>query len=221
VPGAISKEPKLKTSQLIDILVEDMKTEGTFRHGFASALVAGIFVSGLMVVFVIGLRLHMLEVIETPRVLFKLSVTMLAAAVTCGLAYRVSLPGMPMARLCAALLVPLAMLLAAVFLEFVFTPPESWAMRAIGQYPEYCLILIPVLATAPLAALIRVMRKGAPENAGRAGALAGLSAGSIAAAIYAWHCPDDSPFFIAIWYGTAIAIVTVAGHFIGRRTLTW
>ena len=54
-----------------------------------------------------------------------------------------------------------------------------------------------------------------------AGAVAGLAAGGIAAAIYAWHCPDDSPLFLATWYSLAIAIVVAAGFLLGRRLLRW
>lgn len=50
---------------------------------------------------------------------------------------------------------------------------------------------------------------------------AGLAAGAIAAAIYAWHCPDDSPLFLATWYMIAIAGVTVGGALLGRRLLRW
>ncbi|WP_412178944.1 NrsF family protein [Rhizobium sp. TRM96650] len=31
------------------------------------------------------------------------------------------------------------------------------------------------------------------------------------AAIYAWHCPDDSPLVLAIWYTVAIADAGFAG----------
>jgi hypothetical protein len=54
-----------------------------------------------------------------------------------------------------------------------------------------------------------------------AGAAAGFAAGAIAAAIYAWHCPDDSPLFLATWYTIGIAIVTGAGALLGRRWLRW
>ncbi|WP_412178786.1 NrsF family protein [Rhizobium sp. TRM96647] len=36
-------------------------------------------------------------------------------------------------------------------------------------------------------------------------------AGAIVAAIYAWHCPDDSPLVLAIWYTVAIADAGFAG----------
>ena len=74
---------------------------------------------------------------------------------------------------------------------------------------------------APLAGLVWALRRGAPENPTMAGAAAAFAAGGIAAAIYAWHCPDDSPLFVATWYTIAIAVVTGAGALAGRRLLRW
>lgn len=91
----------------------------------------------------------------------------------------------------------------------------------IGLNPLFCLVFLPVLSLAPLAGLLWALRKGAPENPTRAGAAAGLAAGAIAAAVYAWHCPDDSPLFLATWYTIAIALVTGAGALLGRHLLRW
>jgi hypothetical protein len=83
------------------------------------------------------------------------------------------------------------------------------------------MMFIPVLALAPLTAFMIALRNGAPDNPGLSGAVAGLASGAIAAAIYAWHCTDDSPLFVATWYTLAIAIVTAVGYFAGRRLLRW
>jgi hypothetical protein len=54
-----------------------------------------------------------------------------------------------------------------------------------------------------------------------AGAVAGLAAGGIAATLYAAHCTDDSPLFVATWYTLAIAILTGTGAFAGRVFARW
>jgi hypothetical protein len=50
---------------------------------------------------------------------------------------------------------------------------------------------------------------------------AGLLAGGMGAALYAMHCPDDSPLFVATWYGLAIAVVATLGAVLGSRVLRW
>jgi len=45
-----------------------------------------------------------------------------------------------------------------------------------------------------------------------------LSAG-LAATLYAAHCTDDSPMFVATWYSLAAVIVAAIGAFAGSRVL--
>ena len=35
------------------------------------------------------------------------------------------------------------------------------------------------------------------------------------------NCPDDSPFFVAVWYMLATMIVVALGWFAGGRWLRW
>ncbi|WP_260691515.1 NrsF family protein [Rhizobium laguerreae] len=79
----------------------------------------------------------------------------------------------------------------------------------------------PVLSLAPAVFLFLVMRHGAPDHPGQAGAIAALASAGIAATLYASNCPDDSPLFVATWYPIAILIVAAAGYFAGRRFLRW
>jgi hypothetical protein len=78
-----------------------------------------------------------------------------------------------------------------------------------------------VLALAPLAAILLALRKGAPEQPLFCGAAAGLFAGALGAALYATHCWDDSPLFVAIWYPLGIAVSVLIGALAGSRLLRW
>src|SRR6266496_6387167 len=82
------------------------------------------------------------------------------------------------------------------------TPPHP---MTTGTHWLLCLYCIPLFATVPFVILIWVLRGGAPTHLHRTGAIAGLVAGALGAAAYAFHCPDDSLPFIALWYGVSIA----------------
>jgi len=41
----------------------------------------------------------------------------------------------------------------------------------------------------------------------------------LAATLYASHCEDDSPLFVATWYTIATAMVTAIGALLGSRVL--
>jgi hypothetical protein len=52
-----------------------------------------------------------------------------------------------------------------------------------------------------------------------AGAIAGLLSAGLAATLYASHCTDDSPLFVATWYSLATALVTAIGALAGSKFL--
>jgi hypothetical protein len=113
------------------------------------------------------------------------------------------------------------LLLGAIAVELYTVPAAEWAARLTGKNAAYCLVSIPLLSLAPLAAAFFALRNGAPEAPGLTGAVAGLAAGALAATLYATHCTDDSPLFGMVWYTLAIGAVTLAGALIGRRLLRW
>ena len=93
--------------------------------------------------------------------------------------------------------------------------------RLVGHNMRYCTTMIPMMAAPILAALIVAMRAGAPQHPGWTGALAGAASAGLAAFLYASHCPDDSPLFVATWYPLATLVCAAVGAFAGRRFLAW
>ena len=75
------------------------------------------------------------------------------------------------------------------------------------------------MALPLLAAALFGLRHGAATRPTAAGASAGLLSGGLAATVYAAHCPDDSPLFVATWYSIGIGLVAGAGALAGRRML--
>ena len=130
-------------------------------------------------------------------------------------------------------LMPLAVALAAGFAALRRSRPAQasgwlvWPVAIVGLVAlvwlgaRFCLIAVPVIAMLPLAALIAALRAGASTAPMRSGALAGLAAGSGAAALYALHCVEDNPLFFLCWYTLGILVVTAAGALAGRIWLRW
>ena len=211
----------MKTDDLITLMTQDAPVGLPYGRALALALGAGIVFSAVLLAVTVGLRHDMLSVFETARVFFKITVTLLLAVLAARLAMRIGRPGAE-TRFPALLLgVPFIMVAAAVIIELFTLPSDAWRASLVGRNALFCLFFVPVLSLAPLAGLFWVLKKGAPQNPTMAGAAAGLAASAIAAAIYAWHCPDDSPLFLATWYTAAIAGVTATGALLGRRWLHW
>jgi hypothetical protein len=84
-----------------------------------------------------------------------------------------------------------------------------------------CLVSVPILALAPLAGLIWALSAGAPTRPALSGAVAGLAAGGLAAAVYSLFCTVDMALFVIPAYGTAVLAVTAVGAALGARLLRW
>ena len=70
-------------------------------------------------------------------------------------------------------------------------------------------------------AQLAMLRSAAPASPALAGAAAGLLAAASGAALYAFHCFDDSPLFVVTWYTLAALVVMAIGALAGRRLLRW
>jgi hypothetical protein len=116
---------------------------------------------------------------------------------------------------------PFVVVIILAALSLAAAPRAHWDELIIGNRWLECLVLIPVIAIVPFAAVIWAVRQMAPTDLTRTGALAGLVAGGISATAYALHCTDDSLPFIALWYGGTVAICALAGATLGPRLLRW
>lgn len=211
----------LKTNELISLLAEDATVRMRLGRALKTALVSGVVVSALILVFAIGIRHDIASMVGTVRVLFKVSLMLVLAILSSTIVFRIGRPDVPVSALSWALLAPTGLLAAAVLIELQVLPRELWEPQMMGHNAAYCLMLIPLLSIAPLLGFILALRAGAPRRPALAGAAAGLAASAIASALYAWHCIDDSPLFVATWYTIAIALVTAIGAALGRRYLRW
>jgi hypothetical protein len=112
----------------------------------------------------------------------------------------------------------------AVALAVLLGQPQAWRELVRGATTVSsmrCLFLIMFFAAVPLAVVLYALRQGAPTRLKLCGGIAGIVAGGIGAAAYAFNCASDTIPFIAIWYGAAIVICAVVGTQLGPRVLRW
>jgi len=211
----------VKTNELISLLAEDAPVRMRLGRALATALVSGIVVSAVILVFAIGIRHDIASVAGTMRVLLKVGLMLVLAILASTIVFRIGRPEAPVSAAAWALLAPTGVLAAAVLIELMVLPRDLWEPQMMGHNAAYCLMFIPLLSIAPLLGFILALRAGAPRRPALAGAAAGLAASAIGSALYAWHCIDDSPLFVATWYTIAIAAVTAIGATLGRRYLRW
>jgi len=212
----------MKTDDLIRAMTSDLAAPGpSVETRFALALLPGVLLAFALFAIVLGPRPDLMLVAGDMRFLFKFVVTLLLALCSAMLVWRLARPGAPVRLQIAALAIVPLVLAAGVLVEMIVLPSPSWAGRLVGSNGLVCLLSIPLFALPMLIAEILALRQGAPTRPALTGVVAGLFAGGVAAAIYAAHCPDDSPLFVALWYSLGIAIVALAGGLAGRLALRW
>jgi hypothetical protein len=208
-----------------DDLIRGLAFDNTPRVSLAGALLygflPGMIVSLIFYLLAIGPRPHLLDLLPSIRILFKIAFPIAVFACAGPLALQLARPRGNPRPLVITLLVLLAILVAAVGIELLVVPRDLWHARLIGHNARVCMMLIPTMSAAPLVGALIALHRGAPANPGLAGAVAGLMAGAFGAALYATHCPDDSPLFVATWYTLAILIVMTVGALAGSRVLRW
>lgn len=211
----------MKTHDLIAALAQDRELAPPPTRVAAWALPLGAVVAAAVLLLSAGPRADLAQVAGSARFLFKLLVTLSLAACALGLFLRMATPLPRAARWARALWLAPALLLLGVAMELALLPGADWLPAARGRNALWCLAMVPMLAIAPLLACLYCLRQAAPASPARAGAVAGLLSGAIAAAIYALHCTDDSPLFVALWYTVAVAGVTAIGAWAGDRVARW
>lgn len=211
----------MKTENLIEMLAQDAAVSFRLVPMMWAMLLLGVSASATLLLLKIGIRTDIAEALFAGRVLFKLGLTLLSALLAVNLLLRVGRPGADLRLPALLMMIPLAILILGVLAELLTVPPSLWAGNMMGRNAMVCLVVIPFLSLAPMVGAMAVLRRAAPDSPGVAGAVAGLAAGCVAAALYAWRCPDDSPLFVAAWYTLSIAAISVTGYMFGKRTLRW
>lgn len=211
----------MDTRQLVELLAADRTVAPAPERTLRLALLPALVVAVLLFLAVAGMREDFGAALASLRFDLKLLLNLLLAGTSAGLLLRIARPGA--ARGSWQLLVWAAPLLLALgaMAELLLLPREQWWPVARGQNSTWCLRIIPLLALAPLLATLWSLRQAAPLRPAAAGAVAGLMSAGIGGALYALHCPDDSPLFVAIWYVLATALVAALGALLGFRWLRW
>ena len=211
----------MKTDDLIRSLAQDSAPRMSLAQALLYGFLPGVAVSLGFYSLAIGLRPHHFTLLPDWRILFKIAFPVAVFACAGPLALQLARPRgdpRPLVLILIALLIVLA---GAVLIELAVVPPDLWRVRLIGHTALVCRVLIPLMSAAPLVGTLIALHRGAPDNPGLAGAVAGLFAGAFGASLYATHCPDDSPLFVATWYTLAVLVVMAVGALAGSRWLRW
>lgn len=210
----------METDQLIRTLAAD----NAYRArpvGFvlALALLSAAPVSVAIFFVGLGVRSDVMTAIHNPFFDLKFVVTLALAISAIAIGLHLSRPEASLRGWVWLLLIPAGLLAGGIASEMMLPQRLPMMTRLIGSNSRVCLIAIPLMSLPLLVAALTGLRHGAPTQPAVAGAIAGLLSAGLAATLYASHCTDDSPLFVATWYTIATALVTIIGALTGSRVL--
>lgn len=214
----------MRTDELITILSTNVEPveRRQVTHALGLAVLVGAAVALCITLLVLGVRS---DLGDTRAVLFlslKLAFTVGIVVLASLLLTKLSRPGGERAARSPLALLPFLGIVLLAAISLGLAPSSHWETMIAGDTWLECLLSIPIIAVVPFAVVVWAVRQvAAPTDLVRTGAFAGLVAGGISAMGYALHCTDDSLPFIAVWYGSTIALCTLAGAVLGPRLLRW
>jgi hypothetical protein len=210
----------METDQLIRTLAADnAQRERPVGFVLAIALLAAAPVSVAMLFAGLGVRPDFMTAMRNPFFDLKFVVTLALAIPAIAISLHLSRPEASLRGWKWLLLIPVGLLLAGIASEMMMPQRLPMMTRLVGNNSRLCMTAIPLMSLPLLVAALIGLRHGAPTRPAVAGAIAGLLSAGLAATLYASHCTDDSPLFVATWYTIATALVTAIGALAGSRVL--
>jgi len=210
----------METDRLIGILAAD-NAHRARPVGFvlAVALLAAAPFSVAMFFAELGVRPDAMTAMRNPFFDLKFLVTLALAISAMTVSLHLSRPEASSHGWAWLLLIPAGLLVVGIGSEMMMPQRLPVMTRLIGDNSRICMTAIPLMSLPLLAAALIGLRHGAPSRPAVTGAIAGLLSAGLAATLYASHCTDDSPLFVATWYTIATALVTAIGALAGSKVL--
>ena len=216
----------MNTDRLIDALSANLEpvARGKLHKRLILALVIGGAAAFGLMLATVGRRPEIGAVAHLEWVALKLLFALSLIVTGAPSLIRSMRPGPDGGTRFTLVLFPFLVVSAAAIALLLLGRPAEWRGMLLGAHSASsvrCLLCIMSFAAIPMAVLTWALRGGAPTGLERCGATAGIVAGAIGAAAYAFNCASDSVPFIAIWYGAAVAFCAFIGARLGPRFLRW
>ena len=210
----------METDQLIRTLAADSAHRARpVGMVLTLALLAAAPVSMAIFFASLGVRPDVMTAMHNPFFDLKFAVTLALAISAVAIGLHLSRPEAALRGWAWLLLIPAGLLAGGIASEMMLPQRLPMMTRLIGSNSRTCLTAIPLISLPLLAAALLGLRHGAPSRPALTGAIAGLLSAGLAATLYASHCTDDSPLFVATWYTIGAALVAAIGALAGSRML--
>lgn len=217
------KELDVRTENWIELLASQAEPAAHRRAGplMGRLLPWGLAASVLLMLSAYGLRHDFPEVLRLPMLWLKVGAPLAIALAGIALVGRLGRPGVHAGRAWWGVALPVLVLWLAGAWQWLAASPVERPPLLWGQTWRSCVFSIGLIALPVFVAALAVLRQLAPTRPAWAGAAAGTLAGGAGACVYAFHCPELTAPFLAVWYVIGMALPALVGAALGPRLLRW
>lgn len=213
----------MKTDRLIEMLSTNLEPVkgGQLWKTLSWAILIGLVAAFGVMLACFGIRSDLAAGNHSAALALKIAFALSLVSTGAAFLIKSMVPGQQEGHRFALIFLPFFAASAAAVAIVVRQPALAYGGTVEGAAAALCLFCIPFLAIIPFALLIWALRKGAPTDLKRSGAVAGLVAGAIGATVYSFSCPSDSWLFVLIGYTAALVLCSIVGAQLGPRLLRW
>jgi hypothetical protein len=213
----------MRTDDLIGMLatgVGPVAAHGVERR-YGVALAGGVVGAAVLMLTFLRVRPDLAGVVLLPMFWVKVGFVGSLAVASLLAVLRLSRPGVRLAWMPGAMLVPVVLIWVIAGLSLFEAEPLQRRVLFFGTTWKSCPLLIALLSVPVFVGVMWAMRGGAPTRARLAGFVAGLLSGATAALVYCLHCPELAAPFVGFWYLLGMLIPAGVGALLGPRLLRW
>jgi hypothetical protein len=213
----------VKTDELIENLSSGLLpvSRGAVLRRLAIGIGAGVIVSTILMLALLGLRPDLHAAMDTSMYWMKFFYTLVIALIGFWIVERLARPGVRANLQTALEIVPLGAIALIAIFKLANAPSQMRMPMMMGHSAMVCPWLILGLSLPILAGGIWALRGLAPVRLTQAGFALGILAGATSAFVYGFHCNEIGMPFVAIFYTLGIAAAGLLGAVLGRVALRW
>lgn len=213
----------MNTDDLIDALAGDIRPVPAGRAAGRLAVCGGaaLLAAGVTVWLTLGFRPDLAAVAGDPGFLMRQVYVLSIAGLAALLLLRLGQPGAPVRLPLAGLAVVAGAMLVAVVMEQAGLSGAAHGAAWLGHSWAICMLMVVGVSLVAFPFILFAARRLAPQSPMRAGFVAGLVAGGVAASAYGLYCQETTVSFMASWYTLGILAAGGIGALAGRFLLRW
>ncbi len=210
----------MQTEELIAILGEDLAPVQRVAPPWRRlALWLGpSVVAGAVVALFFGIRPDIAQRLVDPRFVLEVAATLLTALSAAWAAFCAGRPDTPAWKLWLPM-APLALWLGTLGQQCLAVAITEGPGGLVVTPDVVCLPAIAMGGFVPAVAIVALLRRVTPFRRGHASFCASLAAAALGACTLRFYHAQDAAIMVLIWQVGSVAILTVAGGWIGRRLL--